>query len=85
MTSDYTVFTGAIIAEPSSGEKGVGFKIMCKELRDAYKIFVPANNVKNENQLKIGDPIKFHYKGMYVSGNEVRLNVANVFLDNGKS
>lgn len=84
MSNDYTIFTGAIIAEPSSGEKGVGFKIMCKELRDAYKIFVQSKNVKDEAKLKIGDPIKFHYKGMYVSGNEVRLNVSNVFLDNGK-
>ena len=35
-----TIFNGMVVSAVSSGEKGVGLKVMCKELQDTYRVFI---------------------------------------------
>ncbi len=82
---DVTIFSGMVVSQVSTGDKGVGMKVMCHELRDTYRVFVPKDKMNGEQNLNMGDPVKIHYTGMYASNSEVRLNVVNILKDNGKS
>ena len=82
---DGTVFNGSVINRVRAGEKGVSMKVLCDELNDVYKLFIPTDQVKGENLLKTGDRVKLHYLDLYPSGNEIRMNVENVLKANGTS
>lgn len=81
---DYTEFTGQIVTNVQVGEKGVGMKVNCHELRDVFRIYIPAEKVNGEAKLKLNNKVKIHYTGQYASDKEVRMNCIGVFLDNGK-
>ncbi len=74
---------GMVASAPMAGEKGVGMKVIIKNLGDTYRIYIPADRVNGEQLLKMYDPVKIHYSGQYASNNEIRVNAKNVFLDNG--
>ena len=79
-----TIFKGMVVSGVSAGEKGVGMKVMCKELQDTYRVFIPADRVKGEQLLKLGDSVEIHYNKLFPSGNEIRMDAQNIMLDNGK-
>ncbi len=80
---DGTVFNGSIISRVRVGEKGVSMKVICEELNDVFRLYIPSDQVKGENLLKSGDRVKLHYLDLYPSGNEIRMNVENVLKANG--
>jgi len=88
---DFTVFSGMVVSGVRASEKGVGMKVFCNELRDVYRLFIPAEDenghklLKGEADLKMGDPVKIHYKDLYPSNGEIRMNVVNVLKGNGVS
>ena len=80
---DGTIFNGTIISRVRSGEKGGSMKVVCDELSDVFRLYIPTDQVKGENLLKSGDRVKLHYLDLYASGNEVRMNVENILKANG--
>ena len=80
---DGTVFNGSIISRVRAGEKGVSMKVVCDELNDVFKLYIPSDQVKGENLLKSGDRVKLNYLDLYSSNNEIRMNVENVLKANG--
>ncbi len=79
-----TIFNGMVVSAVSSGEKGVGLKVMCKELQDTYRVYIPADRVKGEQLLKLGDSVDIYYNKLFPSGNEIRMDAQNIMLNSSK-
>ena len=77
------VVDGVVASLVNASDKGVGFKVMCKDLGDTFRVFLPMEKVKGEQLLNIGDLVKVDFKKFFPSGNEVRMEVKSVTLDNG--
>ncbi len=78
------VVDGVVASLVNASDKGVGFKVMCKDLGDTFRVFLPMEKVKGEQLLNMGDLVKVDFKKFFPSGNEVRMEVKSVTLDNGK-
>lgn len=79
-----TIFNGMVVSAVSAGEKGVGLKVMCKELQDTYRVYIPADRVKGEQLLKLGDSVDIHYNKLFPSGSEIRMDAQNIMLNSSK-
>ena len=75
---------GVVASLVNASDKGVGFKVMCKDLGDTFRVFLPMEKVKGEQLLNIGDLVKVDFKKFFPSGNEVRMEVKSVTLDLGR-
>ena len=75
---------GVVASLVNASDKGVGFKVMCKDLGDTFRVFLPMEKVKGEQLLNMGDLVKVDFKKFFPSGNEVRMEVKSVTLDKGK-
>ncbi len=73
-----------IVSFVNVSNKGVGFKVMCKDLRDTFSVFIPVDNVNGEQLLNMGDSVKVDCNEFFPSENEVRMDVKRVTLDNCK-
>jgi hypothetical protein len=73
-----------IASDVNVSDKGVGFQVMCKELRDTFRVFIPMDNVDGEHLLNMGDSVKVDFNEFFSFGNEVRMDVKRVTLDIGK-
>jgi hypothetical protein len=78
------VVDGMIASDVNVSDKGVGFQVVCKDLRYTFRVFIPMVNVNGEQLLNMGDPVKVDFNEFFPSGNEVRMEVKRVTLDNGK-
>jgi hypothetical protein len=78
------ILDGMIASDVSISHKGVGFQVVCKDLRDTFRVFIPMDNVNGEQLLKMGDPVKVDFNEFFPFGNEVRMEVKIITLDNGK-
>ncbi|MBT6230948.1 MAG: hypothetical protein HOI47_30285 [Candidatus Scalindua sp.] len=78
------VVDGVVASLVNASDKGVGFKVMCKDLGDTFRVFLPMEKVKGEQLLNIGDLVKVDFKKFFPSGNEVRMEVKSVTLDLGR-
>ncbi len=78
------VVDGVVASLVNASDKGVGFKVMCKDLGDTFRVFLPMEKVKGEQLLNMGDLVKVDFKKFFPSGNEVRMEVKRVTLDIGK-
>jgi hypothetical protein len=79
------VVDGVVASLVNASDKGVGFKVMCKDLGDTFRVFLPMEKVKGEQLLNIGDLVKVDFKKFFPSGNEVRMEVKSVTLDLGRN
>ncbi len=84
MSFDGTIFNGRVASAVSSGEKGVGLKVTCNELKDTYRVFIPVDRVRGEQLLKYDDPVSIHYNKLYPSGNEIRMDAQNIVMESVK-
>ncbi|MHC4139167.1 MAG: hypothetical protein ACYSR1_04815 [Planctomycetota bacterium] len=75
------IVDGMVASSLNISDKGVGFQVMCKELRDTFKVFIPMDNVNGEQLLNMGDPVKVDFNEFFPFGNEVRMEVKSVVLD----
>jgi hypothetical protein len=57
---------------------------MCKDLRDTFRVFIPTDKVNGEQLLKMRDNVKVDFNEFFPFGNEVRMEVKSVILDNSK-
>jgi hypothetical protein len=78
------IVDGMVASDVNVSDKGVGFQVMCKDLRDTFRVFIPMDNVNGEQLLKMGDFVKVDFNEFFPFGNEVRMEVKRVTLDNGK-
>ena len=78
------IVDGMVVSFVNVSDKGVGFKVMCKDLKDAFRVFIPVDNVNGEQLLNMGDSVKVEFNEFFPSGNEVRMDVKRVTLDNDK-
>lgn len=78
------VVEGMVASLVGSGEKGVGFKVMCRDLGDTFKVFIPADRVKGEASLNMGDIVKVEFNKFFSSKDEVRMDIKSITLNNGK-
>ena len=78
------IVDGMIASDVNVSDKGVGFQIMCKDLRDTFRVFIPMDNVNGEQFLNMGDFVKIDFNEFFPFGNEVRMEVKRVILDKGK-
>jgi len=78
------VVDGLIASVVNASDKGVGFKVMCKDLGDTFRVFLPVEKVKGEQLLNMGDTVKVDFRNFFPSGNEVRMDVKRVTLENVK-
>ena len=78
------VVDGVVASLVNASDKGVGFQVVCKDLRDTFRVFIPMDNVNGEQLLNMGDPVKVDFSEFFPFGNEVRMEVKRVTLDNGK-
>ena len=78
------IVDGMIASDVNVSEKGVGLQVMCKDLRDTFRVFIPMVNVKGEHLLNMGDSVKVDFNEFFPFGKEVRMEVRRVTLDNGK-
>jgi hypothetical protein len=78
------IVDGMVASDVNVSDKGVGFQIMCKELRNTFRVFIPIGNVNGEQLLKMRDNVKVDFNEFFSFGNEVRMDVKRVILDNGK-
>ncbi len=78
------IVDGMVVSLINVSDKGVGFKVMCKDLRDTFRVFIPADRVKGEQLLNLRDSVKVDFNEFFTSGNEVRMDVKRVTLDDGK-
>jgi hypothetical protein len=51
---------------------------------DTFKVFIPTDKVNGEQLLKMRDNVKVDFNEFFSFGNEVRMDVKRVILDNGK-
>jgi hypothetical protein len=73
-----------VASDVNVSHKGVGFQVMCKDLRDTFRVFIPMVNIKGEHLLNMGDSVKVDFNEFFPFGNEVRMEVKRVTLDNAK-
>ena len=78
------VVDGMVASLINVSDKGVGFQVMCKELGNTFRVFIPMDNVNGEQLLKMGDPVKVDLNEFYPFKNEVRMEVKRVTLDHDK-
>ena len=78
------VVDGMIASDVNVSDKGVGFQVMCKDLRDTFRVFIPMDNVNGEQLLNMGNAVKVDFNEFFPFGNEVRMEVRRVTLDNSK-
>ena len=78
------IVDGMIASDLNVSDKGVGFQVMCKDLRGTFTVFISVKNIKGEQLLNMGDPVKVDFSEFFPLGNEVRMEVKRVALDNGK-
>lgn len=78
------VIDGVVASNVGAGDKGVGFKVMCKCFGDTFRVYIPSDRVKGEQLLKMLDPVKILYRNFFQSQGEMRMDARNIFLDNGK-
>ncbi len=78
------IVDGMIASDVNVTDKGVGFQVMSKELRDTFRVFIPMDNVNGEQLLKMGDPVKVDFNEFFPFKNEVRMEVKSVTLDNSR-
>ena len=78
------IVDGMVVSFVNVSDKGVGFKVMCKDLGDTFRVFIPADNVNGEHLLNMYDSVKVDFNEFFPFGNEVRMEVKRVTLDNGK-
>ena len=79
------IVDGMIASDVNVSDKGIWFQVMCKDLRDTFKVFIPMGDVNGEQLLKMGDFVKVDFNEFFPFGNEVRMEVESVTLDIGKS
>ena len=75
------IVDGMVASDVNVSDKGVGFQVMCKDLRDTFRVFIPMNNVKGEQLLNMGDSVKVDFNEFFPFGNQVRIDVKRVTLD----
>jgi hypothetical protein len=78
------IIDGMVASHVNVSPKGVGFKVMCKELVDTFRVFIPKDNVNGEHLLKMGDSVKVDFNEFFVSGKEVRIDVKRITLNKDK-
>ncbi len=78
------IVDGMVASDVNVSDKGVWFQIMCKELRNTFRVFIPMDNVNGEQLLNMGDPVKVDFNELFPFGNEVRMEVKRVTLANRK-
>jgi hypothetical protein len=78
------IVDGMIASDVNVSDKGVGLQVMCKDLRDTFRVFIPIDNVNGEQLLNMGDAVKVDFNEFFPFGNEVRMEVKSVTLNNGK-
>ncbi len=76
------IVDGMIASDVNVSDKGVGFQVMCKDLRDTFRVFIPMDNVNDEQLLNMGDSVKVDFNEFFSFKNEVRMEVKSVILDN---
>ena len=75
------IVDGIVVSLVNVSDKGVGFKVMCKDLRDTFRVFIPADRVKGEQLLNLRDSVKVEFNEFFPSRNEVCIEVKRVTLD----
>ena len=78
------IIDGMVVSDVNVSDKGVGFQLMCKDLRDTFRVFIPIANVNGEQHLNIGNSVKIDFNEFFLYGNEVRMDVKRVTLDSSK-
>lgn len=78
------IVNGMVASLVNASDKGVGFKVMCKDLGDTFRVFIPADRVKGEQLLNMCDHVKVDFNKFFPSGNDIRMDVNNVTLDSVK-
>ena len=78
------IVDGMVASDVNVADKGVGFQVMCKDLGNTFRVFIPIDNVNGEQLLNMGDSVKVDFNEFFSVGNEVRMDVRRVTLDNGK-
>ncbi|MFQ5788346.1 MAG: hypothetical protein ACE5H1_10260 [Thermodesulfobacteriota bacterium] len=76
---------GIVASLVDISDKGVGFQVMCKELRDTFRVFIPMDKVNGEHLLKMGDFVKVDLSEFFSFENEVRMDVKRVTLEKRKN
>lgn len=75
------IVDGIVASIVGSSDKGVGFKVMCMELGDTFRCFIPKDRVHGEQLLQMGNRVKVDLNKFFPTGNEIRMDVKNVTLD----
>ena len=78
------IVDGMIASDVNVSDKGVGFQVVCKDLRDTFRVFIPTDKVDGEQLLNMGDPVKVDLNEFFPSRNDVRMDVKRVTLDSSK-
>jgi hypothetical protein len=78
------IVDGMIASDVNVSDKGVGFQVVCKDLRDTFRVFIPMDNVNGEQLLNMGDIVKVDFNEFFPFKNEVRMDVNRVTLDSSK-
>ncbi len=78
------IVDGMIASFVNISDKGVWFKVLCKDLGNTFRVFIPMDSVDGEQLLNMGDSVKVDFNEFYLSGNEVCVEVKRVTLDTGK-
>ncbi len=76
------IVDGIVLSLVNVSDKGVGFKVMCKDFGDTFSVFIPADRVKGEQLLSLCDSVKVDFNEFFPSENKVRMDVKRVTLDN---
>ncbi len=79
------IVDGMIASDVNVSDKGVGLQVMCKDLRDTFRVFIPMVNVNGEHLLKTGDFVNVDFNEFFPFGNEFLMEVKRVTLDNDKN
>lgn len=74
------IVEGIVASEVGVSEKGCGFKVMCLELGDTFRMFVPKERLNGEQLLRMGNKVRVDLKRFFPVGNEVRMDVNHVSL-----
>ena len=78
------IVDGMVASDVNVSDKGVGFQVLCKDLRDTFRVFIPTDNVNGEQLLNMGDSVKVDFNEFFSVENEVRMDVKSVTLDSSK-
>ncbi len=74
------IVDGMVVSFVNVSDKGVGFKVMCKDFGDTFRVFIPVDNVNGEHLLNMYDSVKVDFNEFFPSENEVRMEVKRVTL-----